>query len=148
MVDVGGKPDTHRVAVAQGRIDMSEATAQIIAQGRASKGDVLAVARLAGIMAAKKTADIIPLCHPISLSHVSVEFEPLPAAEGCGYLCTARAETVGATGVEMEALTAVSAALLTVYDMVKAVERGMCISQIRLMHKSGGRSGDYLACEA
>jgi len=143
MVDVGAKPASHRVAVAQGLIRLEAATLGLIEAGSAKKGDVLGVARLAGIMAAKKTSELIPLCHPVALSHVGLEFELL--AEGPAVRCTARAETVGPTGVEMEALTAVQVALLTIYDMCKAVDRGMEITGVRLLHKAGGRSGDYLA---
>lgn len=141
MVDVSAKAATHRVAIAKGSIRMSESTARLIAQGQAAKGDVLAVARLAGIMAAKKTADLIPLCHPLALSHVGLQWQALDAA--AGYECTAQVETTGPTGVEMEALTAVSVALLTVYDMVKAVERDMHMGDIRLVHKRGGKSGEF-----
>lgn len=147
MVDVAGKAFTHRVAIAKGRIAMTQSTAQLIAQGQAAKGDVLAVARLAGIMAAKKTADLIPLCHPLALTHVSIEWIPLDGDHGHGYECAAQVETTGPTGVEMEALTAVSVALLTVYDMVKAVERQMTIQGIRLAHKRGGKSGEFNAAQ-
>jgi cyclic pyranopterin phosphate synthase len=143
MVDVGAKPASHRVAVAEGLIRLEAATLGLIEAGSAKKGDVLGVARLAGIMAAKKTSDLIPLCHPVALSHVGLDFELLP--EGPAVRCTARAETVGPTGVEMEALTAVQVALLTIYDMCKAVDRGMEITGVRLLHKAGGRSGDYRA---
>jgi cyclic pyranopterin monophosphate synthase len=146
MVDVGQKSATHRVAEAQGRIFMQPGTAALIASGQAKKGDVLAVARLAGIMAAKKTSDLIPLCHPLALTHVSVDFEAQPTAgEQAAYTCTARVETVGVTGVEMEALTAVQVALLTIYDMVKAVDKAMRISDVHVTLKSGGRSGEYRA---
>ncbi len=138
MVDVAAKPDTHRVAIAQGRIRMAPATFEVIARGDAKKGDVLAVARLAGIMAAKKTGDLIPLCHPLGLTHVAVDFT-LEAPDAV--MCTARTETVGRTGVEMEALTAVSVALLTIYDMCKAIDRGMRIEAIALVEKRGGKSG-------
>lgn len=143
MVDVGAKAATHRVAVAHGRIAMQPATLDLIRQGTARKGDVLGVARLAGIMGAKKTSELVPLCHPIALTRVAVDFELDEAASAVA--CTATAETVGATGVEMEALTAVQVALLTVYDMCKAVDRGMTIDGVRLLEKRGGKSGDYIA---
>ena len=143
MVDVGAKAATHRVAVAHGRIAMQPATLDLIRQGTARKGDVLGVARLAGIMGAKKTSELVPLCHPIALTRVAVDFELDEAASAVA--CTATAETVGATGVEMEALTAVQVALLTVYDMCKAVDRGMTITDVRLLEKRGGKSGDYIA---
>ena len=141
MVDVGAKPSTHRIAIAEGRIVMQPETLAIIQAGTAKKGDVLGVARLAGIMAAKKTSDLIPLCHPIALTKVSVDFEVLP--EENAVRCEARTETMGQTGVEMEALTAVQISLLTIYDMCKAIDRGMCVENIRLLRKSGGRSGLY-----
>ena len=143
MVDVGAKAATHRVAVAQGRIRMEPATLQLVASGTAKKGDVLGIARVAGIQAAKKTSDLIPLCHPLALTRVAVEFELEPAANAV--LCRCTAETVGPTGVEMEALTAVQVALLTIYDMCKAVDRGMTISDVRLMEKHGGKSGSFVA---
>jgi len=143
MVDVGAKAATHRIAVAQGRIAMQPATLGLIRQGTARKGDVLGVARLAGIMGAKKTSELIPLCHPIALTRVVVEFELDEAAHAV--LCTATAETVGSTGVEMEALTAVQVALLTIYDMCKAVDRGMTMGDVKLLEKRGGKSGDYTA---
>jgi cyclic pyranopterin monophosphate synthase len=143
MVDVGDKAATRRVAVAEGCIRMLPATLQLIEHGGAKKGDVLGVARIAGIQAAKKTSDLIPLCHPLALSHVSLEFATDPAASLVR--CTARVETTGPTGVEMEALTAVQVALLTVYDMCKAVDRGMTITDVRLKEKRGGKSGDYVA---
>lgn len=139
MVDVSAKASTIREAVAEGRITMSEEAAAAIAAGLVKKGDVLAVARVAGIMAAKRTADIIPLCHPIALSAVTVDF----VLEASGILATATARTSGQTGVEMEALTAVSAALLTIYDMAKALDKGMTIDDIRLTAKTGGKSGDW-----
>jgi len=148
MVDVGGKPATHRVAVAGGRIEMQPATLALIGAGAASKGDVLGAARIAGIMAAKKTSELIPLCHPLALSRVAIEFEMAAPEETHGasaVICTATAETIGPTGVEMEALTAVQVALLTIYDMCKAVDRGMCITGVRLLQKRGGKSGDYVA---
>lgn len=141
MVDVGAKPATHRVAVATGRIDMQPETLALIASGTAKKGDVLGVARIAGIMAAKKTSDLIPLCHPLALTRVAVEFELQP--QGPSVSCKATVETVGPTGVEMEALMAVQVALLTVYDMCKAVDRGMVISGVRVKEKSGGKSGCF-----
>lgn len=143
MVDVGAKPHTHRVAVAQGRISMQPATLALIESGTAKKGDVLGIARLAGIMGAKRTADLIPLCHPIALTRVAVEFQIL-AGEGT-VCCTATAETTGPTGVEMEALTAVQVALLTIYDMCKATDRSMEMSGIRLLEKRGGKSGHFVA---
>lgn len=139
MVDVGGKTATAREATATGRIAMSRAAAAAIRDGAAAKGDVLAVARIAGIMAAKRTSELIPLCHPLPLTRVAVEL----AVEEDGVVATATAATDGKTGVEMEALTAVSAALLTVYDMAKALDRAMTIDGIRLLAKSGGRSGDW-----
>lgn len=141
MVDVGTKAETVRVAVVRGRIVMQAATFAMIAGGQAKKGDVLGVARLAGIMASKRTADLIPLCHPIALSAVSVDFQLIEADHAIE--CTATAETVGRTGVEMEALTAASVALLTIYDMCKAVDRGMVIDAIRLVEKKGGKSGHW-----
>ncbi len=141
MVDVGAKAETARVAVVRGRIVMQAETFTMIAGGQAKKGDVLGVARLAGIMASKRTADLIPLCHPIALSAVSVHFNLIEADHAIE--CTATAETVGRTGVEMEALTAASVALLTIYDMCKAVDRGMVIDAIRLVEKKGGKSGHW-----
>lgn len=143
MVDVAAKQDTHRVAIAAGRIVMRPETLQKIREGSASKGDVLGIARVAAIQGAKRTSELIPLCHPISLSSVGIEFELL--GEASAVQCSARAETVGRTGVEMEALTAVSVALLTIYDMCKAADRGMRIEGIRLMEKRGGKSGHWLA---
>lgn len=147
MVDVAAKVATHRIGVARGRIDMQPATLELIASGNAKKGDVLGVARLAGIMAAKKTSDLIPLCHPLALTRVTVELEVCPqtattSAPPC-VVCTARVETVGPTGVEMEALTAVQVALLTIYDMCKAVDREMTINNVRLTEKRGGKSGSF-----
>lgn len=139
MVDVGAKPATHRVAVAGGRIEMQPETLALIATGTAKKGDVLGVARLAGIMAAKKTSDLIPLCHPLSLTRVAVDFELLP--ERNSVHCISTVETMGPTGVEMEALMAVQVALLTIYDMCKAVDRGMTIHSVRVLEKRGGKSG-------
>ncbi|MDO9611657.1 MAG: cyclic pyranopterin monophosphate synthase MoaC [Serpentinimonas sp.] len=141
MVDVGAKAATRRLAVAQGLIRIEPATLALIEAGSAQKGDVLGVARLAGIMAAKKTSDLIPLCHPVALTRVALEFELLPSPPAVR--CTASAETVGPTGVEMEVLTAVQVALLTIYDMCKAVDRGMEITGVRLLQKEGGRSGSY-----
>lgn len=143
MVDVGDKPITRRIAIAGGRIDMHPETLEMITQGRHAKGDVLAVARIAGIMAAKKTAELVPLCHPLALTHISVELTP-DTEKQCVH-CQARAETRDQTGVEMEALTAVQIALLTIYDMCKAVDRGMQIQAVRLLEKSGGRSGQWQA---
>lgn len=143
MVDVGAKDETHRVAVAQGLISMKPETFDLIAQGRAKKGDVIGVARVAAIMASKKTAELIPLCHPIALTRVAVDFDLL--ADTHQVRCTARCETRGQTGVEMEALTAVQIGLLTIYDMCKAVDRFMCISEVRLLEKMGGKSGHWVA---
>ena len=147
MVDVAAKPSTHRKAVAGGRIDMQPATLAIIAAGTASKGDVLGIARIAGIQAAKRTSELIPLCHPLALTRVAVDFPPIPAGplQGRSVYCTATVETVGPTGVEMEALTAVQVALLTIYDMCKAVDRGMTINDVKLLQKHGGKSGDFAA---
>lgn len=142
MVDVAAKENTHRIARAQGRIVMNPATLAIILAGDAKKGDVLGVSRLAGIMAAKKTSELIPLCHPLYLTHLSIDLQPDPA--GACIMCTATAETTGPTGVEMEALTAVQIALLTVYDMCKAVDRGMVIQDVRLLEKHGGKSGSFV----
>lgn len=141
MVDVGGKDVTHRSAVAQGRIRMLPETLSKILEGGHKKGDVLGIARIAGIMAAKKTADLIPLCHPLALTRVEIEFTPEPA--GAAILCAATVETRGQTGVEMEALTAVQVALLTIYDMCKAVDRGMVMTDIGLLSKAGGKSGAW-----
>ncbi|MFN3568694.1 MAG: cyclic pyranopterin monophosphate synthase MoaC [Polaromonas sp.] len=143
MVDVAAKPATHRVAVAQGRIVMNAATLAIILEGTAKKGDVLGIARIAGIMAAKKTSDLIPLCHPLALTHVALEFTPDVAS--ASIRCLATVETVGPTGVEMEALTAVQVALLTIYDMCKAVDRAMVISDVKVLEKHGGKSGSFVA---
>jgi cyclic pyranopterin monophosphate synthase len=157
MVDVAAKAATHRIAVAQGRITMLPATFALIEAGTAKKGDVLGIARIAGIQGAKKTSDLIPLCHPLALTRVAINFEavqaintpttsendtisePLPSI-----ICTATVETVGQTGVEMEALTAVQVALLTIYDMCKAVDRGMTMTDVRVLEKHGGKSGSYL----
>jgi cyclic pyranopterin phosphate synthase len=141
MVDVGDKPATRRVAVAAGVIHVQPETLALIRSGRNGKGDVIGVARVAGIMAAKRTADLIPLCHPLAITRVDVDFELCEQPPGVA--CRARAETTGPTGVEMEALTAVQIALLTVYDMCKAVDRGMQIDRVRLLEKSGGRSGQW-----
>ncbi|MFJ5488517.1 cyclic pyranopterin monophosphate synthase MoaC [Hansschlegelia beijingensis] len=143
MVDVGDKPATVREATAEGRVVMAPETLALILAGDAKKGDVLGTARIAGIMAAKRTHELIPLCHPLALSKVSVELTPDEALPGV--VVTAMARVTGPTGVEMEALTAVSVACLTVYDMTKAVDRGMRIEGVRLLAKSGGRSGDFRA---
>ena len=147
MVDVGDKAATRRRAIASGRIQMLPATRALIASGSAKKGDVLGVARLAGIMAAKKTSDLIPLCHPLALSHVALYLDVVESAAAGfdGVICTATVETTGPTGVEMEALTAVQVALLTVYDMCKAVDRGMCITDVKLLEKHGGKSGSFVS---
>jgi cyclic pyranopterin phosphate synthase len=143
MVDVGDKTPTRREATATGRILMTAAAAAAIRDGSAKKGDVLAVARVAGIMAAKKTSDLIPLCHPLSVTKVAVDL----AVEDAAVAATATVATDGKTGVEMEALTAVTVALLTVYDMAKAIDKGMTIEGVRLLAKSGGRSGDWRVAE-
>lgn len=143
MVDVADKAETHRIAVATGEISMLPATVRRIVDGSASKGDVLGVARVAAIQGSKRTSELIPLCHPLPLTRIAVEFET--DLEKSSVRCTVTAETVGRTGVEMEALTAVSIALLTVYDMCKAVDRGMQIGQVRLLKKSGGKSGSWTA---
>lgn len=147
MVDVAAKPATHRIAVAGGRIAMQPQTLALIESGTAKKGDVLGVARIAGIMAAKRTSELIPLCHPLALTRVAIEFvvEKQEPATVPSVFCTATVETVGPTGVEMEALTAVQVALLTIYDMCKAVDRGMVISDVKLLEKHGGKSGSYVA---
>jgi len=142
MVDVGAKSETHRIAIAIGNISMLPKTLTLIQQGNSKKGDVLGIAHIAAIQASKKTADLIPLCHPIALTHVSVDFEINEATSSI--LCTVTTETYGKTGVEMEALTAVSTGLLTIYDMCKAVDRGMIISDIKLVEKHGGKSGEWL----
>ena len=147
MVDVAAKASTHRKATAQGCIQMLPATLAIIESGTAKKGDVLGIARIAGIQAAKKTSDLIPLCHPLALTRVAIEFEAL-RADGISpdqVICRATVETVGQTGVEMEALTAVQVALLTIYDMCKAVDRGMTIMDVKLLEKHGGKSGSFVA---
>jgi cyclic pyranopterin phosphate synthase len=145
MVDVSEKGVTERIAVAEGFISMQPETLDLIEQGDAKKGDVLATARIAGIMAAKRTHELIPLCHPLTLSQVTVDFAP--SRDPAGIKVTATVKVAGKTGVEMEAMTAVSIACLTIYDMVKAVDRGMSFSGIRLREKSGGRSGHYVADE-
>ena len=143
MVDVGDKAITRRVAVATGTISMLASTLAQIQQGDAKKGDVLGIARIAAIQASKKTADLIPLCHPIALTRVAVMFEVNASQNSIS--CTATCETTGQTGVEMEALTAVSVGLLTVYDMCKAVDRGMTMSDVKVLEKHGGKSGDWVA---
>ena len=143
MVDVSAKAVTHRVARAGGSIRMLPATFELIAQGQAKKGDVIAVARIAAIQGAKRTADLVPLCHPLPITRVAVDFEL--DREHSQVHCTAQVETLGRTGVEMEALTAVQVGLLTVYDMCKAADRGMVMGNIRVLHKSGGKSGEWLA---
>jgi len=145
MVDVTDKQQTHRVAVASGRIVMQATTLTLVLQGESKKGDVLGVARIAAIQAAKRTSELIPLCHPIPLTRVAVEFDVDRQASAIE--CRATAETVGRTGVEMEALTAVSVGLLTIYDMCKAVDRGMHFEAVRLLEKQGGRSGHWVASE-
>ncbi len=146
MVDVGDKASTRRVAIASGQINMLASTLQLILSGDAKKGDVLGIARIAAIQASKKTADLIPLCHPISLSRVAVDFE-IDETNNC-ITCKTTAETTGQTGVEMEALTAVNVGLLTIYDMCKAVDRGMTISEIKLLEKQGGKSGHWQHAES
>jgi len=143
MVDVAGKPETHRIARAAGTIRMQPATLAAIAAGSAKKGDVIGIARIAAIQAAKRTAELVPLCHPLPLTRVSADFVLDEAASAVH--CTVQAETVGRTGVEMEALTAVQVGLLTIYDMVKAVDRGMVMTDIRVLEKHGGKSGDWVA---
>jgi cyclic pyranopterin phosphate synthase len=142
MVDVGGKPDTYRVASAKGEVHMLPETLRLIEEGEVGKGDVLAVSQVAGIMAAKRTPDIIPMCHPLLITSATLDFEILHDTSTIEITATARTE--GATGVEMEALTAVTVAALTIYDMVKAVDRGVRISNVRLIRKSGGKSGDIV----
>lgn len=141
MVDVGSKNDTHRVAIASGMIHMKPQTLAIITGGTAKKGDVLGIARIAAIMAAKRTSDLIPLCHPLALTRVAVEFTIIES--DASIMCNAQVETLGKTGVEMEALTAVQVGLLTIYDMCKAVDRGMVMTDIRVMEKQGGKSGHW-----
>lgn len=147
MVDIAAKPATHRVAVAQGRIQLHSATLAMVEAGNAKKGDVLGIARIAAIQAAKKTSDLIPLCHPIALTRVAVVFDTTTdhAVHGPHITCTCTAETVGPTGVEMEALTAVQVALLTIYDMCKAADKNMVMGGVRLLEKQGGRSGGFKA---
>jgi cyclic pyranopterin phosphate synthase len=143
MVDVGAKAETHRIAIASGTIRMKPETLAIILSGTAKKGDVLGIARIAAIMGAKRTSDLIPLCHPLALTRVTVDFS---IDEGLSSVnCTAQVETTGKTGVEMEALTAVQVGLLTIYDMCKAVDRGMVITDVRVAEKRGGKSGDWVA---
>ena len=143
MVDVSAKPATERISVAEGRVVMSKATLDLIVSGNAKKGDVLGTARIAGIMAAKRTSDLIPLCHPLALSKVTLDIAPDDKLPGC--IVRATVKVTGPTGVEMEALTAVSVACLTIYDMIKAVERGVRIDGIHLVEKKGGKSGHYRA---
>lgn len=143
MVDVGAKSETHRIAVATGQIRMLPATLALITSGSAKKGDVIGIARIAAIQASKRTADLIPLCHPLPLTRVAVSFEINEAASTVS--CTVQAETHGKTGVEMEALTAVQVGLLTIYDMCKAVDRGMVMEGVRLLEKQGGKSGHWVA---
>jgi cyclic pyranopterin phosphate synthase len=143
MVDVSAKPATHRVARASGCIRMQPTTFALVAEGRAAKGDVLGVARIAAIQGAKRCADLVPLCHPLPLTRVTVDFE-LDAAQH-RVVCTAQAETIGPTGVEMEALCAVQVGLLTIYDMCKAADRGMVIDGVQVLEKRGGKSGDWVS---
>jgi cyclic pyranopterin phosphate synthase len=143
MVDVGAKSETHRVAVAAGTIRMKPETLALIVSGNARKGDVLGIARIAAIMGAKRTSDLVPLCHPLAITRVAVDFEVDEA--GNSVHCRAQVETVGKTGVEMEALTAVQVGLLTIYDMCKAVDRGMVMTNVRVLEKHGGKSGDWTA---
>jgi cyclic pyranopterin phosphate synthase len=147
MVDVAAKASTHRIGVAAGRIEMLPSTLAVIEAGSAKKGDVLGIARIAGIMAAKKTSDLIPLCHPLALTRVAIDFAVIQASvtQASAIACTATVETVGPTGVEMEALTAVQVALLTIYDMCKAIDRGMTITGVKLLEKHGGKSGSFVA---
>ena len=143
MVNVSDKPNTHRIAIATGQITMLPATFKMVETGNHTKGDVLGIARIAGIQASKKTSDLIPLCHPLALTHVSLDFDL--NKDTSSITCQVRAETTGPTGVEMEALTAVQVALLTIYDMCKAVDRGMVMGDIHLLEKSGGKSGEWKA---
>lgn len=143
MVDVGAKDDTHRIAVATGTIQMKQETLDVIQSGTAKKGDVLGIARIAAIMGAKRTGDLIPLCHPLTLTRITADF--VVDTSKSTVTCTAQAETYGKTGVEMEALTAVQVGLLTIYDMCKAIDRGMIITNIRLLEKHGGKSGSWIA---
>ena len=142
MVDVGEKKETHRIAIATGTIRMKPETLAIIQSGSAKKGDVLGIARIAAIMGAKKTSDLIPLCHPLALTRVNVEF--IINTDESSVACTTQVETIGKTGVEMEALTAVQIGLLTIYDMCKAVDRGMTMGDIHLLEKRGGKSGEWI----
>jgi cyclic pyranopterin monophosphate synthase len=146
MVDVSAKPSTERLAVAEGRVVMQQATLDLVLRGDSKKGDVLGAARIAGIMAAKKTHELVPLCHPLPITKVEVDITP--DARLPGLIVRATVKVTGATGVEMEALTAVAVACLTIYDMAKAVERGMHVEGIRLLEKRGGKSGDYHAPES
>ncbi len=139
MVDVGDKPETHRIAIARGTIRMKPETLAVVINRSADKGDVLGIARVAAIMGAKRTSDLIPLCHPVALTRVTVEFTVVSNS----IICHARTETVGKTGVEMEALAAVQTGLLTIYDMLKAIDRGMTITDVRLLEKSGGKTGTW-----
>lgn len=143
MVDVSTKSDTHRIARAKGKISMQAATFQLIQEGNAKKGDVLGIAKIAAIMASKRTSDLIPLCHPLAITRVTVDFEL--HADSNSISCTAQVETIGKTGVEMEALTSVQIGLLTIYDMCKAVDRGMVMSDIRVLEKHGGKSGNWVS---
>jgi len=143
MVNVGDKPNTHRIAIATGKITMLPETFKMVEAGAHKKGDVLGIARIAGIQASKRTSDLIPLCHPLALTHVSLKFQT--NAQDSSIICQVRAETTGPTGVEMEALTAVQVALLTIYDMCKAVDRGMVMGDVQLLEKSGGKSGTWIA---
>jgi cyclic pyranopterin monophosphate synthase len=142
MVDVSAKADTHRIAIARGVILMQPETLAVIIAGQAKKGDVLGIARIAAIMASKRTSDLIPLCHPLPLTRVRVDFEMIHQPPGVA--CMVQTETIGKTGVEMEALTAVQIGLLTIYDMCKAIDRGMVISEVRLLEKHGGKSGAWV----
>lgn len=143
MVDVGAKQDTHRIAVAAGSIRMKPETLALIQSGNAKKGDVIGIARIAAIMASKRTSDLVPLCHPLPITRVAVDFEVDAVASSVH--CRAQVETIGKTGVEMEALTAVQVGLLTIYDMCKAVDRGMVMTNVRVLEKHGGKSGDWTA---
>ena len=143
MVDVSAKTDSHRIAVAKGKISMQAATFKLIQEGNAKKGDVLGIAKIAAIMASKRTSDLIPLCHPLAITRVAVDFELQEETHSIS--CTAQVETVGKTGVEMEALTSVQIGLLTIYDMCKAIDRGMVMSDIRVLEKHGGKSGDWVS---
>jgi cyclic pyranopterin phosphate synthase len=143
MVDVAAKNDTHRIAVAAGTIRMQPATLALVQSGNAKKGDVLGIARIAAIMGAKRTSDLVPLCHPLAITRVAVDFEVDASASSVH--CRAQVETVGKTGVEMEALTAVQVGLLTIYDMCKAADRGMVMTNVRVLEKHGGKSGDWTA---